>query len=357
MKEVHWYKYGLWFLVFLFTACNPASDVEEVETISHIWTDNFNYTYSVSAETYSQGLISYKLYNAENITWYYPITHMGSYYNAPLYAINATLQEVCNVLNLPIEEVLDLTVDQQRLATLDLPSAIIPGVKVGDPSKEIEALVLTLTEFSDVDRVQLTFGSEIQSFIGDYNMNDISLPLNRIERYNDNVYYQGQGLRMVFYWLHRESGNLVPVTHIIESGMSIEEELEYILDLLMQVPEAQRSIASSTMLNLNNHLESALAPFWQAGGERPKISLHGQLLQINLDGSLLLQYRNDPRLVQALTAMTRTFLDFAPATIHEVQFLVNDRPSNLSFGLFSLAEPITALPFINVQKNEQIVSE
>lgn len=279
-------------------------------------------------------------------TWCYPVSLLTAADSFPEAAVNLTLQSICEQLGL---EAMGLTLhalsldDATGLATLDLPGRIRDRM-TGQSKRLLEALLYTLTEFAEVEQVQLLFDGRKHSMItlSDLKQFDVSLPLERPRFINDDTYYSGQGRRVTCYLQLGSDGCLVPVTQIVEQNLAQPEEL---FRFMLEPQTLYLRLDKYFSIDLQGRLSSPLLPYWQ-DQEPPSFSLREGLLQISLQPQLVERYLDQDSLAHALIALTRTYLELPD--VQRVQFLVGDRAMPLSFGLFSLADPIEKLPFINI---------
>ncbi|MCL2497824.1 MAG: GerMN domain-containing protein [Symbiobacteriaceae bacterium] len=330
------------------TGCNRAPKILLEAPPPDNWISNFSYCFTPHpGSTIASGelaIIYYRFFSAENLWWYYPVSmrqeaHAGI--NAPLMAVNTSLSYICWELGLPLLQARGLQASE-GVAYLDLPGEFYQAIDIlvgAFPRRALEALVLTLTEFCDINEVQFQNEGKIQNFVtADWEPYDISHPLAR--PLPNDIQRTNIGIKTVFYWQARQEQALVPVTYsILLSNYS----LETILALLGQVPRLQTN--PNEVVELERFLQSPLELFGQTPSSAITLCQQGGTIQINITSSTVSQFGSDPNLLLALSALVRTFLELPQ--VEQVQFLVDNQAVSYSLGLFSLAEPIRTLPFIN----------
>ena len=339
------------FIAVLVCACTPLTSLEVHLPELTRWTGNFDYSFFANDYTVANTIIYYKLVQEENNYWCYPVSEILSPIaqeettpgSLPLQAVNNTLSEICSLLNFTKVSAIGLWL-QQNTAMLNLPSSFyeyIEAQKGNFPGRALEALVLTLTEFSEVDSVQFLRRGSILSFVTvDMGPFDISRPISRPYP-NDALASSGQGEKVVLYWQLRGSYMLLPLTHTFSQGAA---SVQVIQDLLSENPLLRRN--QSEQVDLSALLCSPLTPVFTTDGSNPWLSLHSGTLFIDLSSDIFRQQVEEEQILVALISLTRTMLGLRE--VQQVQWLVDGRVVVLSLERLSLAEPFTTLPFINL---------
>ena len=338
-------------LSFTLCACQSAPPQTVEPPPLQPWTTNFAYRASAPADPLSSGIIYYRLCSREGAFWYYPVSlfdlayspdRPGTTNSLPMLAACLAMEGICEALQLDPIYPSDISLEQGT-ALLDMPDEFyltVRGFEGNFPKRAVEALVLSLTEFSDIEQVQFLREGKVQSFITvDMGPDDISRPLKRGWP-NDATMLQGFVEKVVLYWQMADSSTLFPLTQALSQTVATPQGL---FDLMMQPPILRREQAEQ--LNLSSFLVSPIAPLFAEDRAKPGFSLHEGTLIIDLPGTLLGDSRLAQQLHTGLLALTRTMLELSD--VQRVRYLVDGQSVSLSLGLFSLAEPIERLPFIN----------
>ena len=337
-------------LLLVTSGCDSQRTSVYAELPLSSWTSNYAYQFSYQGN--NGVLISYRLHQFTPLqettptTWCYPVTTVATSENCAEEALNATLENVCAFMGIPVLRVNSVSLDANGVATLDLPAALRDSITPNTPRRVLDALVLTLTEFSDVAKVQFLFDGHVHNFMivdGGVQI-DTSMAISRPAYYNDDTYTNSQGRKAVIYWQLQESDYLVPVTQVLSPSAVTPQELFL---LMVRTPEELGTGFSSSVMYVGEQVQSPLQPIWdEESAMRVKFRMSEGILQVSFPADIITANYSHPQLLNSLIAQVRTFLELPE--VSAVQILLDDRAIPFTIHRLSLADPIRALPYINI---------
>src|SRR5665647_651184 len=231
------------FLLLLLTGCNRAN-LLSVSTDSVFGDDvlvsgDQDPEYLHSTDTVKvKKVISYRLFTNGNRYWYYPFSEETSL-GLPLHvqAVNATLAHLCETLQLPGVVLTSIAV-RDKIAYLDLPASFTAALPSYSAVKSVgDALVMTLTEFKSISKVQFLLDGQNSNFLSRNSAQyEINLPVNRPEWPNEESVRKES--KTVVYWLIPDTNCLVPITARLPNT---DESILQTISLLLQGPAAYTS--------------------------------------------------------------------------------------------------------------------
>ena len=346
-------------LLLVTAGCDSQRTSVYAELPLSSWTSNYAYQFSYQGN--NGVIISYRLHRFTPLqedtttTWCYAVTTVATTENCAEEALNVTLENVCIFMGIPVLRINSVTLDGSGVATLDLPSAFRDSITSDTPKRVLDALVLTLTEFSDVSKVQLLFDGHVHNFMivdGGVQI-DTSMALSRPSYYNDDTYNNSQGRKAVVYWQLQNSDFLVPVTQVLSPEAANPQEL---FMLMVRTPMELGTGFSSSVLYVGEQIESPLQPIWnEESALSVKFRMSEGILQVSFPADIITANYTNPQLFNSLIAQVRTYLELPE--VSAVQILIDDRAIPLTINRLSLADPIRALPYINIVAVAQFETE
>ena len=325
-------------LILLAQGCQPVSDspktviteTEMKETIE----SPFDLYLPAQSPKEGTPYIYYKLFSNGTRYWYYPMTGTTTG-NLPLHvqALNQTLLSICSALDLqPITT--DTVHIDQNTAELNLPDSFTLGLPSLNAVRSVgDALVMTLTEFSSIEKVQFLIDGKNSNFLSRNSAQyEINLPVTRPQWPNEETLKQEN--KAVVYWRIPETEHLIPLTIRLQHSDDLSSQA---LEILLQGPQnyAPTFWASTLITGQDSDQSFPLKSF----------SVHESIayLDLNCDSSII--DCSDQRSSVAFRAIVQTLTEFSE--IEKVQFLFQGKREAVVNGTMNLGDPIQRSLILN----------
>ncbi len=284
------------------------------------------------------GVISYQLVSSPSNSlryWYIPLSERAEpATNVAEIAANRTLASVCEALGIYEVSVLGVQVTN-GVAMVDLPQQFSQQVPPMTSLKAVgDAMVATLTEFSDVDKVQFLVEGKVRNFLTTASAQyDTSLPLTRPKWPNEDP--PRNETKIVIYWRWKDEPWLVPLTYYVQSGGDLPHQA--LLELL-RGPQGE----------LTQSFAPSVPPL---GTDRGKglirsFSIREGIAYVDFEKEALdLLILGSDEIALALEAIVLTLTEFPEIT--KVQFMVAGKVMAVKIGAFNLGTPFARPRWVN----------
>ncbi len=284
------------------------------------------------------GVISYQLVSSPPNAlryWYIPVSQrVEPVTNIAEVAANQTLASVCQALGIYPVSVRGVEV-KDRVAMVDLPLTFSQQVPAMTSLKAVgDALVATMTEFSDIDKVQFLVEGKVRNFLTTASAQyDTSLPLTRPKWPNEDP--PRNETKVVLYWRWKDGPRIVPLTYYVPNGSDLPHQA--LLELL-RGPQAEfaQIFAPSIPLMKGDGGKGLVRSFSVREG-----IAYVDFEKAALDTLIL----GGQEISQALEAIVLTLTEFPDIT--KVQFMVAGKVMAVKIGAFNLGTPFTRPRWIN----------
>lgn|GEM_PF-4519290 len=330
-------------LILLVQGCQPVSDPPKII----IPEEEMNDTVESPIDLYlpdqnpkeGTSFIYYQLFSNGTRYWYYPMTGTSTGNQAlHVQALNQTLLSICEALNLqPI--VTENIKISQAIAELDLPDSFTLGLPSLNAVRSVgDALVMTLTEFSTIERVQFLIDGKNGNFLSRNSAQyEINLPVSRPKWPNEETLKQEN--KAVVYWRIPNTENLIPLTIRLQHSDNLSLQA---LEILLQGPQNYAPTFWPSTLITGQDSEESLP--------LNSFSVHNRIayLDLNCDSSII--DCSDERSSVAFRAIVQTLTEFSE--IEKVQFLFKGKRVAVVNGRMNLGDPI--LRFLIINHDSQI---
>ena len=326
-------------LMLFLTGCNRSSQLSV--SADHVFGDQValsgaedpEYLHITETAKVKQ-MISYRLYSNGNRYWYYPVTEeTNSSQPLHLQAVNATLRYLCQALQLPNVEVSSIAV-RDKIAYLDLPDSFTAALPSFSAVKSVgDALVMTLTEFKSINKVQFLLDGQNSNFLSRNSAQyEINLPLSRPEWPNEETVRQES--KTVVYWLVPETDCLVPITVRLPNT---DDSILQTLAMLLEGPAAYASSLQASVLG--NQAGVPVRVNIRSFAVKDKTAI------LDLDFGKYNFAGNPAQFELAVKAIVQTLTEF-PA-IEQVQLLLNGERTALAVGQMNTGDRLERLLYLN----------
>jgi spore germination protein GerM len=326
------------------TNSNQPTPLATVAVPSSFEVSNHDYRSTDAIGEGPMGVISYQLLTAPNSLryWYVPVSEIiAPTPDVPLVAANKTLASICKALGIPGVEVTAVRVEDGT-GYLDLPQEFSDQVPAMTSLKAVgDALVATLTEFTDVKQVQFLVEGKVKNFLTTGSAQyDTSLPLARPQWLNEDPTRNEP--KVLLYWRWKDEPWIVPITFRLEGSGDLPRQALY---ALLKGPDAQ------------DRLNGDLAQYFLPSVPRLGSSADPQSLVRSFvvrDGVAYVDFEKNvlPMILpggedmgMALDAMTLTLTEFPE--IKKVQFMVGGKVMAVKIGSVNLGAPLNRPRWIN----------
>ncbi len=281
--------------------------------------------------------VYYNLFTNGTRFWYYSMTGTSDQ-KLPLHvqALNRTLFAICTAIQVaPIE--IDQIPIRAGVAEVNLPDAftlILPSFNavrsVGD------ALVMTLTEFPEIQRVQFLIDGKNSNFLSRNSAQyEINLPVSRPVWPNEES--SKQESKTIVYWCIPTTSYLVPITVRLPHSENVSEQA---LSILRQGPLFYAS-------QFTPSVELILSPQDDLRQPIPirSFSVFHRVAFVDLDCSAQDTVYCDEEFSTALRAVVQTLTE--SGEIDKVQFMFRGKRMAMVVDDINLGDPVTRFLFIN----------
>ncbi|MCE5196007.1 MAG: GerMN domain-containing protein [Negativicutes bacterium] len=326
-------------LMLCLTGCNRPNQLSA--SVDHVFGDQISlygeedpeYLHTTESAKVKQ-MIAYRLFSNGNRFWYYAVTEETNS-SQPLHvqAVNATLTHLCQALGLPSVEVASIAV-RDKIAYLDLPDSFTAALPSFSAVKSVgDALVMTLTEFKSINKVQFLLDGQNSNFLSRNSAQyEINLPLSRPEWPNEETVRQES--KTVVYWLVPETDSLVPIT------VRLPNTDDSIMQTLVMLLEGPAAYASSLQASVLSNPEGAPARVYLRN-----FAVKDRTAILDLDFGDYNFAANQAQFELAIKAIVQTLTEF-PA-IEKVQFLLNGERVALAVGQMNTGDQLERLLYLN----------
>lgn len=297
---------------------------------------NYRSTHVTSGEP--MGVISYQLVSSPTNAlryWYLPVSErVEPATNVAEIAANRTLEAVCNTLGIQPVTALDVLV-RDRVAMVDLPQEFSDQVPAMTSLKALgDAMVATLTEFGDVEKVQFLVEGKIRNFLTTTSAQyDTSLPLTRPKWFNEDPVRNET--KVVLYWRWKNSSWIVPLTHYVQGNADLPRQA--LLELLRGPQGELAQTFAPSVPHLGTEGEQGLVRSFSVRDGIAYIDFEREALDLLVPG--------DQEIALALDAIVLTLTEFTEIT--KVQFMVAGKVMAVKIGASNLGTPLRRPRWVN----------
>lgn len=325
-------------IVMLLTGCQavtePPPTIISVKEPLETKSSPFDLYLPVESPADGTAFLYYRLFSNGTRYWYYPMTGFATG-AIPLHvqALNQTLSSICETLGVTPIGVEDVTI-RNGIAELDLPDSFTLGLPSFNAVRSVgDALVMTLTEFASIQKVQFLIDGKSGNFLSRNSAQyEINLPVSRPIWPNEETTKQEN--KAVVYWRIPQTEYLLPLTIRLQHSDNLSLQA---LEILLQGPlNYAPTFWPSTLINKD--------------GNQQNLSIHSfsirdniAYLDLNCDSSFT--ECSDSTTATTLKAIVQTLTEFPE--IEKVQFLFGSKRIALVNDQMSLGDPIQRFLMIN----------
>jgi len=284
--------------------------------------------------------IYYRLFSNGTRYWYYPMTgYSFGTESLHVQALNQTLLSICEALSVAPIRVDAITI-RTGIAELNLPDAFTLGLPSFNAVRSVgDALVMTLTEFSSILKVQFLIDGKSGNFLSRNSAQyEINLPVSRPIWPNEETTKQEN--KAVVYWRIPQSEYLLPLTIRLQHSDNLSLQA---LEILLQGPQnyAPTFWPSTMIKNDGNEQGLVINSF--------SIQENIAYLDLNCDSNKI--ECNDETSSIAFRAIVQTLTEFPD--IEKVQFLFQSKRIAVVNNKMNLGDPIQR--FLLINQESQII--
>ncbi|NLN84098.1 MAG: hypothetical protein GX138_07075 [Firmicutes bacterium] len=276
-----------------------------------------------------QPLVFYNLYASQNRYWYYPETFLSTGEDTlVLQAVNKTLAAICQSLGLE-EFSVESIQHKNKIAEIDLAGKFTELLPPLNAVRTVgEALVMTLTEFAEIERAQFFIDGQTGNFLSRNSAQfEINLPVSRPTWPNEESPRPEQ--KTVFYWALPKSDRLVPITLPLVLGETVEKQA---LKVLISGPDSY----------LNGFSPSVKLPL---DFDYSQLQIYKEEERVYINFPFEPADWPEEDLLLSLRAIVQTLTEIE--NVESVQFLFLGKKHNVFYENFNLGLAIEKLPLLN----------
>lgn len=333
-----WKWIGLLIIVLLLNGCQVVKEIPpsviSVKESAETKSSPFDRYLPIESPAEGTAYLYYRLFSNGTRYWYYPMTGFSND-TLPLHvqALNKTLSSICEALNVAPIGVDTITI-RNGIAELNLPDSFTLGLPSLNAVRSVgDALVMTLTEFTSIQKVQFLIDGKSGNFLSRNSAQyEINLPVNRPKWPNEETTKQEN--KAVVYWRIPQTEYLIPLTIRLQHSDHLSLQA---LEILLQGPQNYAAAFwPSTLINNGGTQQNLTIQSYT-------IHENTAYLDLNCDSSIM--ECSDATSATTLKAIVQTLTEFPE--IEKIQFLFRSKRIALVNDPLNLGDPIQRFLMIN----------